>query len=299
MACKKHKKLSVILIAVSIIIVAACAVTIVTLSSSDSPQTEVFNAIRTTLFESNEYKIGIDITGENNYNRCIKIHAVLGDDLCTSKLSYQDSENNISLEGGIISENGKPGVSIDKLLKNASNSKVLLYAPDNFELSEEINSIINGKIDESALESTADNLIIPIIEKAVLEEKDTEAALPEYRKLLNKITKQLNQKDISDTIQIENISSDNTVTTYDYFINLTQIALNLTDCILSDEQYTACLEVLGNDSADEISRKIIRTAEREGYFSGKVTVKQGRITHLTVHIPSQNTNITVTIDSSI
>ena len=298
MACRKHKKLSAVLIAISIIIVAACALIIASPSSSDSPQTEVFNAIKTTIFESSENKIGIDITGENNYSRSVKIHAVLGDDISTSKLSYLDSETDFSLEGGIISENGKPEVPISDLLKNISDSKILSYAPDGFELADEINRIINGKIDETALESAADNLLIPIIEKAALEEKGTQANLPEYRKLLSKLTKQLNKKDISDTIQLEIISSDTIVTTYDYFINLTQIALNLTERILSNKQFTACLEVMGNDSADEITRKIIRTTEHEGYFSGTVTVENGRITYLTIYLPSRNMNVTVTIDSS-
>ncbi len=296
MACRKR---TIILIAISIIIVAACALVIAFLSSSDSPQTEVFNAIRTTLFESSEYKIGIDITGENNYHHSVKIYAALGDDLSTSKLNYNDSETAISLEGGIISENGKPGVPINDLLKNTSNCKLLSYAPDNLKLTDEINNIINGKIDETALESAVDNLIIPIIEKAVSEEKGMESNLPEYRKLLSKATKQLNKQDISDTFQLEIISSDTTVTTYDYFINLTQIALNLTERILSNKQFTACLEVMGNDSADEIVQKVIKAAEHEGYFSGTVTAKSGRITYLTIYLPSRNMNITVTIDSSI
>ncbi len=300
---KKSKKLPIIIAVVSLTLVIAILAGVLAVAFTSNPLIKVFNAAKNTVFNSSEYQINFNYTEDDYFNNA-RISITLSDDINTSTLDFYNSysgyysnyTDNIMFKNGSFYADGEFEGYLSELLSEAEED-IIYYAPHSFNLDTEINNVINGKIDENALEEAVNNLVIPTIENILLKESDIMIDIPEYDDIFNTATDLLKDKEIRNSIQVKKIKSDIPGTTYEYSIALPQFARAITDYALSDEQYYEYFNILSDGSPYELAEEIIEEAEYAGSLSGTVTIKSDRIVGLTAYLFEYGASITLSVDS--
>ncbi len=311
---KPKKKLPLIITAV--VLVVAIIAGVAALAITGTPEVKVINAFKNTVFNSSEMNIKVKIASEDtdycrNDHTEYDISITIGDDIDSSTFKikgsgeyeynnnyyydgYYDSSNyenwekyswedNYSIKNGKLYEEDDEYGEVSEYLGYFEED--LEYYDIDVDLEEEINSILNGKIDEKAIEKIYNEIVVPTVEKMFKEELDETIELPEYDEIFGTATDLFKDKAVREALDFEKIKSDLPGTTYEYSIDLGDLAEAVLEYAIEDEQYKEYLEMAADEwdcDVDEVVDEIIDEFNDTENIDGTITVKSNRITNLTI-----------------
>lgn len=325
---KKKKKKAPIIIAIAVVLVLALVAGGVFIAFAGAPTTKVYGALKNTLFESSEYEIefkfsdGADEGDEDNDWIKADIKLTLGDDVDSSvfdmtvteqwkSLSYDEygnlvdsrieqDEQSFVIKNSKVYRNDEHDGDLNTLYEGLEES-LEYYTDKNIDIEKELNNLINGKIDEKALETLYNETIKPILEDLIKEETDESVELPEYKDVLGKsgtLSDLFKNKDVQEALELEKIKSDLPGTTYEYTLDIQDLAEAVLNYAMEDKQYMEYLETIADycdfDDVDELVDEIVEEFDDYDNLEGTITIKSNRITHFTLDAEYAKIEISIT-----
>lgn len=276
---KAKKKKPVLLAVIAIVLVVAVVFGIIGIAGNH-PASKAFKAVKKTLFESSEITVTIDgnVDDEN-----ITLDIVFGDDVDSLYVEAKDGgQSYMALKNGKAYEYGEEmEVDFDTALFYYEQGLSSEFGID-VDLSEEIDKLLNNKLDEEAFEELINTVVFPALEKAIKEETGINVDLPEYDEVMTFIEKLLKNKDVRKSLGIKKGKSDNPGTTYSYDVNCGDFATAFFAFVQSKEEYKEYLDLLvevnGYDSAEELVADVVEEAYDSDNLQGTFSIKSGRLT---------------------
>lgn len=278
---KGGKKKKPFIIAIALVLVVAIVVGIIAFAGGN-PASKAFNAVRKTAFDSSE----ITITLVGNTDENVILSLAFGDDINSS---YFDEKvggvSYISLKNGKMYQMGQDmGVELETGLAYYDTMLSSELGVD-VNITEEINKILNNKIDEDALSELLDGIVLPELEKAIKEETGVNVDLPTYDECMEFIEKLLKDKDVRKSLNIKKAKSDNPGKTYSYDVVCGDFATAFFEFVQSKDEYKQYLDLIVeiNDysSAEELISSVVKEAYETDNLQGTFTIKSGRLTNFT------------------
>ena len=324
---KKKKKKAPIIIAIAVVLVLALVAGGVFIAFAGAPTTKVYGALKNTLFESSEYEIEFKCTYDEDEDaeEYIKadIKLTLDKDVDSSVFDmtvteqwndyyyddyyYDDAESNIvKNEQSLVIKDSK--IYFDgeqegtlKEYYGEIEEELEYYTDKNIDIEKELNNLINGKFDEKALETLYNETIKPILEDLIKEETDESVELPEYKDVLGKsgtLSDLFKNKDVQETLELEKTKSDLPGTTYEYTLDIQDLAEAVLNYAMEDKQYMEYLETIADycdfDDVDELVDEIVEAFDDYDNLEGTITIKSNRITHFTLDAEYAKIEISIT-----
>ena len=275
----KKKKKPFFLALVAIVLVAAVVFGIIGIAGNH-PASKAFKAVKKTVFESS----GISVTINGNASdENITIDVVFGDDVDSFSLDEKiDGKSYMTIKNGKAYEYGEEvEVELDTALLFYEQALSSEFGID-IDLSEELDKLLNNKLDEKAFEELVNTTVFPALEKAIKEETGINVDLPEYDEVMTFVEKLLKDKDVRKSLGIKKGKSDNPGTTYSYDVNCGDFATAFFDFVQSKDEYKEYLdlivEVNDYDSAEELIADVVEEASESDNLQGTFSIKSGRLT---------------------
>ncbi len=315
---KKGKKLgkkgSIIIAAVAVVLVAALVIgftapgitNLATMVGMSSEMNEVFEAAKKTVFDSKnltieyvqkytnndyydyetgeytEYSSERRMTGYIEFGDDVESTAALLEISGKSSTGYSEKAKAGMVDGEFYDdESGKTDFTVSDALKEAED-EISYYG--RIDLEDTLNEILNGKIDEKAVEDIFDTVIRGIIEDMIDENLDADIEVPDYDECM-KILKRFFVKGLSEDAVTFEKNGDN----YEYTVDVGEVLDNFADFAEDDKVVSGYVEEIA-DAADEDAddfydsiRDSARSAKSNDVeINGEVRVEGGRLTYLSV-----------------
>lgn len=258
-----------------------------------NPNARVLKAAQKTVFDSSEFNITVKKVYKNNNFDETKINLVIGDDINSTTLEMRQTSSIGNVESVSTIKDGKiydneNEASVEDALDEFEDS-LKDYLPEDTDLAEEIDNVLNGKIDEKAFKKSYNKVAAPALEKIIEEEYGETVKLPDYDKAFDILTALFKEDAVKEAIVIKTSNFNFSGTTYEYTIDTAKLAEAILDYAEKNDKYKEVLEIIAN--------KLGTSAEEINSFTGTLTIKSGRIINLTANIEKDTETVIFTVDT--
>ncbi len=290
-APKKPKNTKKILtVIISIVLALSIVAGGVTIALRTIPTTAIPLAAKNTLFNSSEFDITFTMDYESGSKITGDIYLLLGDDIDSSLLDctfkYGSDKFTFEIEEGVVYYDGEEEGELSELFEDLEDDFINDYAPEDVDIAEELDKIINKKISLKAFEKAFDDIIAPTIENILSEEEDIEIDIPDFDDLVSKVLKIA--KAGTDYCHFEKSDLGLSGTTYEVvYDDYVEFNRAILETAFEDEFVNEIIDQTTDDfDKDEFIGNAVENAEKaveeETLGTTYITIKSNRITNITI-----------------
>ncbi len=282
-------KKKIIPVIIALVLVVAIVLGIVLIATGKKPAEKTLDAAKKTVFETSEMSGSIEFKEDGEVYDSYDMDLTIGEDVDSTYFCYSYGEGEYSekyeIKDGKLYYNGEEGDTVDELFEEMESELSEYYDVD-IDIRSELDNILNGKIDEKAVEDLFNNVFLPAVEQMIEDEIGETVELPSYDELFKDVEDLLKNKTVREALGLEKAKSSNPGTTYDFNINFKKLVRGLFEYAQEDKEYKEYLDLFvdesGFDDLDEFIDEAVDEAEYMGKIKGSITIKSGRITHVTI-----------------
>lgn len=274
---------------IAVVLVVAIVLGIVLIATGKKPEVKTLDAAKKTVFETSEMSGSVEYKEDGEVYDGYDFDLTVGEDVDSTYFCYSYGDEDYSakyeIKDGKLYYNGEEGDSLDELFAEWEEDLSEYYDVD-IDIRAELDNILNGKIDEKAVADLFDNVFIPTMKQMIEDEIGETVELPSFDELFKDVEDLLKNKTVREALGLEKSKSSNPGTTYDFNINFKKLVRGVFEYLQEDKEYKEYLELVVDeadyDDVDELVDDFVDEADGMEKLKGSITIKSGRITHVTI-----------------